>query len=101
MLSKVSSVPQFQRADQIESFPAGIRKEVGTYKDYEGLDKNEVVLQTRRGPHLAPTTEMGRNHGTIELELANRESKKIGMNESLTDIEFEKKRIISHLNNPL
>lgn len=78
-----------------------MRKEIGTKLDYQGLENKQISLSTKRGPHLAPTTDMGRHHDIIEHELKNRESKKIGLNDSLNDLEFEKKRITDTLNDPL
>lgn len=76
--------------------PAGLRKGFDTQKlNYDSLQQHESFLQSKRGPHLAPTTEMGRNHDLVEHELANRESKKIGLNDSLKDIDARKRQITS------
>jgi len=101
MLSKVASQPTLTPAFQLDQVPAGLRKEIGSHLDYQGLEHKQIPLSTKRGPHLAPTTDMGRHHEFIEHELMNRESKKIGLNDSFKNESFEKRQIINSLNDPL
>ena len=101
MLNKVASQPTLAPPNQLDHVPAGLRKEIGTKLDYTGLENQQIPLSTRRGPHLAPTTDMGRHHEIVEHELRNRESQKIGLNDSLGELQYEKKQITNSLNDPL